>query len=81
MLSLITYQQGVCRDHVMLFFHSISFPVIDPHGKKIQAAPTEEFFSVWGPDPNFHNQRLMSPTFNVYKTKDGRYYHIHGTSW
>ncbi|TFK19299.1 CAIB/BAIF family enzyme [Coprinopsis marcescibilis] len=75
----IDYQRVVINtDHAQLFVMSVFFPIIDPHGEKVEAVPNEKFFRYF-PNCNIYAQRLTSPCTNIYRTKDNRFYHIHGS--
>ncbi|KAH6906120.1 CAIB/BAIF family enzyme [Coprinopsis sp. MPI-PUGE-AT-0042] len=75
----IDYQNVVIdTDHAQLFVMSVFLPVVDPEGDKVEVIPSEAFHRYF-PDLNIHKQRLSSPCTNIYRTKDNRFYHLHGS--
>ena len=68
------------RDHAQLFIMSLLLWIIDPDGEKITSYDhaSEKYF----PSYDIHRQAATShrnSVTNIYKTKDGRYFHLHGS--
>ncbi|KAF5318590.1 hypothetical protein D9619_010993 [Psilocybe cf. subviscida] len=80
----LSYQQIVINtDHAQLFIASPLLLVLDPLGAKIRfGANTEEFYKYY-PDGDKYHAMDGSPfkmaATNIYKTKDGRFYHLHAS--
>ncbi|TFK34340.1 CoA-transferase family III domain-containing protein [Crucibulum laeve] len=82
----IPYQSiSINTDHAQLFFMSIMLPTIDPYGEKITTNLTvnPELFEKYFPSCDIHDSMGPHvPAFdractNIYKTQDGRFYHLH----
>ncbi|ESK89134.1 CAIB/BAIF family enzyme [Moniliophthora roreri MCA 2997] len=68
-------------DHACLIFMSYALSQIDPDGKKITVYNFEEFNKLFPSqmrDPHYRSPHNSACT-NIYKTRDGRFYHIHGS--
>lgn len=56
-------------------------PVIDPLGAKIGLTDREKWYKFY-PDGDKHHVldggNFVSASTNIYKTKDGRFFHLHG---
>lgn len=70
------------RDHAQLFLASPLLLVLDPLGAKIRGGSNNEQFRKYYPDEDKYHAMDGSPfkmgATNIYKTKDGRFYHLHG---
>lgn len=75
------------RDHAQLFFMSSLLWTIDPRGQNLQAgsimsaegrAKINHYFPDWDKHGAQATLYRVGAT-NIYKTKDQRYFHIHGT--
>ena len=73
-------------NHANLFYMSVLLWTIGPRKRQLRAMsiidPTEcqELFSIF-PDQSFHNNDgpvYQAACTNIYKTKDGRFFHLHG---
>ena len=60
---------------------SAVLPVIDPLGAKIRLTDREKLYKFY-PDGDKHHVldggNFVSASTNIYKTKDGRFFHLHG---
>lgn len=73
------------RDHASLFFMSTLLYTIDPEGDKItmhakepeKIAKMNEYFPSYDIHRGWSTPHRASAT-NIYKTKDGRFFHLHG---
>jgi hypothetical protein len=77
----------VNSDHAQLFFMSVLLNTLDPVGENIDFAAMmspkgkaayEKYFK----DCGLHalgNSNLSTPATNIYRCKDGRYFHLHGS--
>ncbi|ESK89133.1 CAIB/BAIF family enzyme [Moniliophthora roreri MCA 2997] len=68
-------------DHAPLIFMSWALPEIVVNGKIVTVSDTEEFSKLFPPqmkDPHYQLPHNLACT-NIYKTKDGKFYHIHGS--
>jgi crotonobetainyl-CoA:carnitine CoA-transferase CaiB-like acyl-CoA transferase len=74
-------------DHANLFYMSVLLFTIDPQGRQLGAmsiidpSKREEYFRFF-PDQSFHNSNsnpYQIACTNIYKTKDGRFFHLHGS--
>ncbi|KAF8152807.1 hypothetical protein BJ912DRAFT_492081 [Pholiota molesta] len=69
-------------DHVQLFIMSTALIVIDPQGANIERSEDRDAYEKFYPNGDFHRARdgshFKAATTNIYKTKDGRYFHLHG---
>ncbi|KAG2003689.1 CAIB/BAIF family enzyme [Coprinopsis cinerea AmutBmut pab1-1] len=75
----VDYQRVVINsDHAQLFIFSAMLPVIDPEGANVAPGFTKEYERYF-PNTNLHRHYIQSPCMNIYKTKDNRFYHIHGS--
>ncbi|KAF8151903.1 CoA-transferase family III domain-containing protein [Pholiota molesta] len=79
----IDYQEiGIHTDHVQLFIMSTALIVIDPQGANIERSEDRDAYEKFYPNGDFHRARdgshFKAATTNIYKTKDGRYFHLHG---
>jgi len=72
-----------CSDHAQLFIMSVMLSVIDPLGAKIRLTDREKWYKFY-PDGDKHHVLdggyFGSVSTNIYKTKDGRFFHLHGES-
>jgi crotonobetainyl-CoA:carnitine CoA-transferase CaiB-like acyl-CoA transferase len=73
-------------DHAQLFFMSILLNTIDPQGENINpfgsASPkTQAAYSKYFKNCDLHNNTGLYRTSatNIYRCKDGRYFHLHGS--
>ncbi|KAF8886798.1 CoA-transferase family III domain-containing protein [Infundibulicybe gibba] len=87
----VEYQKPVINtDHAQLFIMSVFLPVIDPHNSKVKPFDGGQFEKE--PDkgryedyfPNCDKHGMTGPPLtnlctNIYKTKDGRFFHLHGS--
>ncbi|KAH9478543.1 Acetyl-coenzyme A transferase nodX [Psilocybe cubensis] len=76
----VDYQRVVINtDHAQLFIMSQFLPVIDPLGEKI--SPRDLEYRKYFPDGDIYKGMdgtpLIAAATNIYKTKDGRFYHVH----
>jgi hypothetical protein len=75
-------------DHAQLFIMSCLLWTLDPDEANITAASTmspegREQIAAYFPDKDKHNSQssiYRSAATNIYKTKDGRFFHLHGLS-
>ncbi|KIM36718.1 hypothetical protein M413DRAFT_77989 [Hebeloma cylindrosporum] len=79
----VEYQKVVINtDHAQLFIMSVMLPVIDPLGAKIRLSDREGWYKYY-PDGDKHHVldggNFVSASTNIYKTKDGRFFHLHGS--
>ena len=74
-------------DHANLFYMSILLFTIDPQGCRLDVmsfmdpSKREEFSRLF-PEQAFHNSNnslYQIACTNIYKTKDGRFFHLHGS--
>jgi len=60
---------------------SVMLPVIDPLGAKIRLTDRENWYKYY-PDGDKHHVldggHFASACTNIYKTKDGRFFQLHG---
>ncbi|KAK6954258.1 hypothetical protein Daesc_004225 [Daldinia eschscholtzii] len=86
---LITKKYGVApsnvrinTDHASLFIMSPLLARVVKDGSPVQIHPTSKEALQWFPSRDLHrsmdSQHRILAT-NIYKTKDGRFYHIHGS--
>lgn len=75
----------VLRDHAQLFFMSTLLWTVDPEGDNIPAlaaiSDKGEKLSTYFPSWDKHRLQATphrASCTNIYKTKDGRYFHLHG---
>ncbi|KAF5318622.1 hypothetical protein D9619_010978 [Psilocybe cf. subviscida] len=78
----IDYQKIVIdTDHAQLFIMSIQMPVIDPFGSKTSDW-NDPIFQKYFPDGDkyhaMYGRNIDRAATNIYRTKDGRFYHVHG---
>ncbi|TFK32685.1 CoA-transferase family III domain-containing protein [Crucibulum laeve] len=82
----IPYQRIIINtDHAQLFIMSALLPVIDPYGSSSSVQLSGSGLDKYFPSCDKHN--AFSPTTppfdhactNIYKTKDSRFYHLHGS--
>ncbi|KAF2713518.1 CoA-transferase family III [Pleomassaria siparia CBS 279.74] len=74
-------------DHAQLFVMSVLFNTIDPEGEAITFAKANSPEGRAGYEKYFKNTDLhdkgdgpyRASATNIYKTKDGRYFHLHGS--
>ena len=70
-----------CSDHAQLFIMPVMLPVIDPLDVKIRRTDRERWYRFY-PDGDKHHVldggNFVSASTNIYKTKDGRFFHLHG---
>ena len=73
-------------NHANLFYMSVSLFTIDPQGRQLgvmsfmDPSKREEFFRLF-PEQSFHNSTnslYQIACTNIYKTKDGRFFHLYG---
>lgn len=64
-------------DHAQLFIMSIVLSVIDPHGAQVR--PSDPRFHQYFPKCDKYEIGLGSACTSIYKTRDGRFYHLHGS--
>jgi crotonobetainyl-CoA:carnitine CoA-transferase CaiB-like acyl-CoA transferase len=67
-------------DHAQLFFMSSLVWTLDPEGEKV--LPTSPTLTNYFPSYDIHRQAATShrnSVTNIYKTRDGRYFHLHGS--
>jgi hypothetical protein len=61
---------------------STALIVIDPQGANIERSEDRDAYEKFYPNGDFHRARdgshFKAATTNIYKTKDGRYFHLHG---
>jgi hypothetical protein len=78
----------ICNsDHAQLFFMSILLYTIDPEGINLSAAKTmapggAEQYAKYFPNTDLHGAGAYpyrQCATNIYKTKDGKFFHIHGS--
>ncbi|KDR76545.1 hypothetical protein GALMADRAFT_156064 [Galerina marginata CBS 339.88] len=80
----VEYQKIVIdTDHAQLFFMSPYLPVIDPLGAHIPSLLGGPAFNKYFPDGDkykaFDGTTFRTAATNIYRTKDGRYYHLHAS--
>lgn len=71
------------RDHAQLFFMSAFLWTIDPDGEKLSGFSPTDVDKVFKYFPNNNIHRHQATPYrtactNIYKTKDGKYFHLHG---
>jgi crotonobetainyl-CoA:carnitine CoA-transferase CaiB-like acyl-CoA transferase len=75
------------RDHAQLFFMSILLNTIDPEGEAITPASLaspkgKAAYEKWFKNCDIHNSANTphrAAATNIYRCKDGRYFHLHGS--
>jgi hypothetical protein len=66
-------------DHAQLFIMSAILPVIDPHGAQVRLSAKDPRFYQYFPKCDKHEIGIGSACTSIYKTRDGRFYHLHGS--
>ncbi|QDS75630.1 hypothetical protein FKW77_006798 [Venturia effusa] len=74
-------------DHASLFIMSTLLYAVDPHGANVTAAgaasnSNADLLEKWFPSYDFHrgwSTPHRASTTNIYKTKDNRFFHLHGS--
>ena len=74
----------ISTDHAQLFFMSAMLYTIDPDGKHGGPARISDRDQItkWFKDCDLHNAASSlhrSAATNIYRTKDGKYFHLHGS--
>jgi hypothetical protein len=70
------------RDHASLFFMSSLVAQVVQDGKPTPYSPLSPLAAKLFPSQDLHRSQATlyrQLATNIYKTKDNRYYHIHGT--
>lgn len=80
MLKMCISRAPFLSDHAQLFIMSVFMTVLDPLGAKVRI--NDPGYANFFPDGDKFQAMLGSPlkaaATNIYKTKDGHFYHIHG---
>ncbi|KAI1651762.1 CoA-transferase family III [Daldinia loculata] len=73
---------SINTDHASLFFMSPFVACVVKDGSPVQMNPFSKEISEWFPNRDLHRaagSQHRTLATNIYKTKDGRFYHIHGS--
>jgi crotonobetainyl-CoA:carnitine CoA-transferase CaiB-like acyl-CoA transferase len=78
---------GTGRDHAQLFFMSVLLNVIDPEGEALNASLAaspegKKAYEKYFKNCDLHNGAssvYRAAATNIYRCKDGRYFHLHGS--
>ncbi|PPQ87052.1 hypothetical protein CVT25_000024 [Psilocybe cyanescens] len=78
----LNYQKIVINtDHAQLFIMSVFLAILDPLGEKIRFSDPSltKYFPDGDKFQGMQGSPLKAAATNIYRTKDGRYYHIHAS--
>ncbi|KAI2781687.1 CoA-transferase family III [Daldinia loculata] len=73
---------SINTDHASLFFMSPFVACVVKDGSPVRINPFSKEISEWFPNRDLHRaagSQHRTLATNIYKTKDGRFYHIHGS--